>query len=43
MSPLPGLTLEMSCPVRRGAWPVRRMIDKGAARARRHAVAGQLE
>jgi hypothetical protein len=38
-----GLALELSCPRRRGAWPVRCMIDKGAARARRHAVAGQLE
>ena len=38
-----GLTLELSCPLRRGAWPVRCMMDKGAARARCHAVAGQLE
>ena len=38
-----GLTLELSCPLRRGAWPVRCMIDRGAARARCHAVAGQLE
>jgi hypothetical protein len=38
-----GLTLELSGPQRHGAWPVRRMIDRGVARAKRHAVAGPLE
>jgi hypothetical protein len=38
-----GLTLELSGPQRHGAWPVRRTINQGVARAKRHAVAGPLE
>jgi hypothetical protein len=37
------LTLELSGPQRHGAWPVRRTINQGVARAKRHAVAGPLE
>jgi hypothetical protein len=43
MLPLPGLTLEVSCPRRRGALAVRQRIDKAAERPRCRAGVGQLD